>query len=84
MKKSKILAIVPQNLVIDHIKNVGHHIEHILLYLWVNMGKFEQILLILLNPFLTKLHNGTRFLSHLSGHLKTCLKNSNHKKSPPF
>jgi hypothetical protein len=59
MKKSKILTLVPQNLVIDHIKNVCHHIEHILFYLWVNMGKFEQMLLIMLNLFLTKLHNGT-------------------------
>jgi hypothetical protein len=59
MKKSKILALVPQNLVIDDIKNVCHHIKHTLFYLWVNMGKFKQMLLILLNHFLTKLHNGT-------------------------
>jgi hypothetical protein len=84
MKKSKILTLVPQNLVIDHSKNLCHHIKHNLFYLWVYMEKIEQMLLILLNLFLTKLHNGTRFLSHLLGHLKTCFKHPNHKKSPPF
>jgi hypothetical protein len=33
MKKSKILTSIPQNLVINHTKNVCHHIEHILFYL---------------------------------------------------
>jgi len=28
MKKSKILASIPQNLVIYHTKNLCHHIEH--------------------------------------------------------
>jgi len=84
MKKIKILTLIPQNLVIDHIKNVFHHIEHTLFYLWVNMGKFEQMLLVLLSLFLTKLHNGAWFLSHLSRHLKTCFKHPNHKKYHHF
>jgi hypothetical protein len=31
MKKSKIVTSIPQNLVIYHIKNLCHHIEHTLL-----------------------------------------------------
>jgi hypothetical protein len=40
MKKSQILASIPQNLVIDHSKNLCHHIEHISFYLWL---KYEAI-----------------------------------------
>jgi hypothetical protein len=38
MKKSKILASIPQNLVIYHIKMLCHHIKHILFYLWLKYG----------------------------------------------
>jgi hypothetical protein len=38
MKKSKILALIPQNLVIYHTKNLCHHIKHILFYLWLKYG----------------------------------------------
>jgi hypothetical protein len=38
MKKYKILAPIPQNLVIDHTKNNCHHIEHTLFYLWLKYG----------------------------------------------
>jgi hypothetical protein len=40
MKKSKILASISQNLAIDHTKNLCHHIEHTLFYLWL---KYEEI-----------------------------------------
>ncbi len=32
MAKSKILALIPQNLVIYHTKNLCHYIEHTLFY----------------------------------------------------
>jgi hypothetical protein len=38
MKNSKTLTLIPQNLVIYHTKNLCHHIEHILLYLWLKYG----------------------------------------------
>jgi hypothetical protein len=38
MKKSKILATIPQNLVIYHIKNLCHHIEHTLFYFLLKYG----------------------------------------------
>ncbi len=38
MKKSKILALIPQNLVIYHTKNLCHHIEHNLFSLWLKYG----------------------------------------------
>jgi hypothetical protein len=39
MKKSKILASIPQNLAIDHIKKLCHQIEHTLFYLWLKYGE---------------------------------------------
>jgi hypothetical protein len=39
MKKSKILASISQNLAIDHTKNLCHHIEHTLFYLWLKYGE---------------------------------------------
>jgi len=36
--KSKILALIPQILVINHIKNLRHHIKNILLNLWLKYG----------------------------------------------
>jgi hypothetical protein len=50
MKKSKILQSIPQNLMIYHIKNLCHHIKHILLCLWLKYGT-KKILLILLTLF---------------------------------
>jgi hypothetical protein len=38
MKKSKILTSIQQNLVIYHTKNLCHHIEHTLFYLWSKYG----------------------------------------------
>jgi hypothetical protein len=38
MKKSKILTLIPQNLVIYHTKNLCHHIRHTLFYLWLKYG----------------------------------------------
>jgi hypothetical protein len=39
-EKSKILTSLPQNLIICHTKNLCHHIEHTLFYLWLKYGKF--------------------------------------------
>jgi hypothetical protein len=38
MKKSKILTSIPQNLVIYHTKKLCYHMEHTLLYLWLEYG----------------------------------------------
>ncbi len=38
MKKSKILASIPQNLMIYHIKKLSQYIEHIVLYMWLKYG----------------------------------------------
>jgi hypothetical protein len=50
MKKSKILQSIPQNFTIYHIKNLFHHIKHIVFHLWLKYG-VKQILLVMLSLF---------------------------------
>jgi len=38
MKKFKILTSIPQILMIYHIKKLCHHIEDIVLYMWLKYG----------------------------------------------
>jgi hypothetical protein len=84
MKKSKILALIPQNLVIYNTKNLCHHIEHTLFYLWFKYGASWKNIVSHVESFSIKLCSVTQFLSHLSGHLRTCFNHPNHKKSSPF
>jgi len=72
MKKFKILALIPQNLVIYHIKNLCHHIEYILFYLCFKNGVVWTKIVSLVESFLIKLHNETWFLSYFSRNLRTC------------
>jgi hypothetical protein len=59
-------------LVIYHTKNLCHHIKHILFYFWSKYGAIWRNIASFVKPFLIKLCSGTRFLSHLLEHLKTC------------
>jgi hypothetical protein len=47
MKKSKILALIPQNLVIYHTRNLCHCIKNTLFYLWL---KYEAIWTNIVSP----------------------------------
>jgi hypothetical protein len=59
MKKSKILASIPKNLVIYHTKKLCHHIEHILLYFWLKYGIIWTNIVNFIESFSIKLCSGT-------------------------
>jgi hypothetical protein len=84
MKKSKILASIPQNLMIYHIKNLCHHIEHISFYFWLVYGEIWTNIVNHVESFSTKLHKETWFLIPLSRHLRACLDHPNHKNCHHF
>ncbi len=69
---------------IYHIKNMCHHIEHTLFYLWLKYEAIWTNIASLVESFSIKLWSGTWFLNHLSWHLRTCFNHPNPKKSPPF
>jgi hypothetical protein len=77
-------SLIPQNLVIYHTKHLYHHIKHIIFYVWLKYGAILINIASFVESFSIVMCSGTRFLNHLSRHLKTCFNHPNHKKSPPF
>jgi hypothetical protein len=84
MKKSKILTLIPQNVMIYHTKNLCYHIEHILFNFWLKYGIIWTNIASPIESLMIRLNNETWFLNHFSRHLKTCFNHPNHKNHHHF
>jgi len=71
-------------LVIYHTKYLCHYIKYILFYFWLKYGTIWTNIINFVESISMKLCNETRFLNHLSKHLRTCFNHLNKKKLPPF
>jgi hypothetical protein len=81
MKKIQDSSINSQKMGFYFTKILCHHVQHTLFYVWFKYESIWTNIVILVDSFSIKLHNGTTFLKHVPWHLKTCLNHPNHKQS---